>query len=97
MFAAGAEDTLWLTVRCTAKLRFNALASALHFNEVSLFADDKLVYLSEAAVTHNYLKTGLNFMINPNVGFSVDYTVGEDSPKFNREEIFAGAFTIKFN
>jgi hypothetical protein len=96
IFANGAQDTLWLTARCTAKLKLNAIARALNFDEVSLFADDKLIYLSEARASHNYLKAGLNLMITANVGFSLDYTVGEASPKFNREEVFAGAFTIRF-
>jgi hypothetical protein len=95
-FPRGAEDTLWLTARCTAKLRLNAIAQALNFDEVSLFADDKLIYLSETRTAHNYLKAGLNLMITTNVGFSLDYTVGESSPKFVREEIFAGAITVKF-
>jgi hypothetical protein len=92
----GSDDSLWLTARATAKLKLNFIARAMNMNEVSLYADDKLVYLGEARASHNYLKTGVNFMFNDSVGFSLDYSVGQDSPKFTNEKSFAGAFTIGF-
>lgn len=96
MMPANPDDTLWLSARVTAKVKLNFLAKAMKMNEVSLYADDKLIYLSEAAIARNYLKTGVNFMFNDYVGFSLDYSVGRDSPKFTREESFTGAFTIGF-
>jgi hypothetical protein len=93
---AGPDDTLWLSARVTAKLRLNFVANAMKMNEVSLYADDKLIYLGETGTSHNYLKTGVNFMFNDHVGFSLDYSVGQDSPKFTREESVTGAFTIGF-
>ncbi|MEY2479226.1 MAG: hypothetical protein QOI04_153 [Verrucomicrobiota bacterium] len=94
--ADGADDVLWFTGRATAKLKLNFLAQWLKCNEVSLFADENLIFLSEVATWHSYLKAGANFMFNEHVGFSLNYSTGEDTPKFADEEIFSGAFTVKF-
>jgi len=94
--ANGSNDTLWLTAHGLAKIRLNFISQALKLEEVSLYADDKITYLSDAGTAHNYLKTGLNIMFSKNFGISLDYSLGEDSPQFKKEESFNGAFTIQF-
>ncbi len=90
------RDPLWLVGRVTAKVRLNSLAKALNFNEISIFGDGKIVYLNESEKWRTYLKTGINFMLNDYAGFSIDYSVGKDSPKFQQEKLLEGAFTLKF-
>jgi hypothetical protein len=94
--ANGADDVFWLTGRAVAKLKLNFIAQWFKLNEVSLFVDEKVTYLSEVGTWHSYVKAGANFMFNDHVGFSLDYGAGEDTPKFETEEILSGAFTVKF-
>jgi hypothetical protein len=94
--AKGADDTLWLIAKVGAKLKMNAIARALNFTEVSLFAEDHYTYLAETGDPHNYLTAGLNLMMNEYFGFTFSYKVGEDSPKFKEEESYRGAFSVKF-
>ncbi|MEY2565435.1 MAG: hypothetical protein QOH88_3628 [Verrucomicrobiota bacterium] len=94
--AKGADDTLWLIAKVGAKLKLNAIARAFNFTEVSLFAEDHYTYLTEAGDSHNYLTAGLNLMMNEYFGFTFSYKVGEDSPKFKKEESYRGAFSVKF-
>jgi hypothetical protein len=94
--AEGADDTLWLVGKLVAKLQLDFIARALNFNEVSLFAEDHITHLSESDSSHNYFTGGLNLMMSDNFGFSLSYMVGEDSPKFIKEEVFKGAFGVKF-
>jgi hypothetical protein len=94
--AEGADDTLWLVGKLVAKLQLDFIARALNFSEVSLFAEDHITDLSESDTWHNYFIGGLNLMMSDNFGFSLSYTIGEDSPKFMKEEVFKGAFGVKF-
>ena len=66
------DDPVWGLGRCTATLRLNFLSEPLNMEEVSLFADDKIVYASEAGEWHNYFQTGVNFMFNKYAGFVLD-------------------------
>jgi len=86
----------WLMARGRADLRFTFLLKALHFSDFTAYIDNKYVYLCEADKSRNYLDTGLDLEFNDNVGFTLQYTIGEDSPKFVREQMFKGGLTVKF-
>jgi hypothetical protein len=90
------NSNLWLMARGRLDIRLNFLINALKFQDVVAYFDDKYVYLAENGQSHDYLTTGIDFEFNDNVGFTLDYTNGEDSPKFKREEILKGGLTVKF-
>ena len=89
---------LRLTPRTRADLFLNFLKKPLGMKEVSLYVDNSLYYLplEEKNNTHEYFVTGINFMINDNVGLSFEYRNGEDSPNFVRANTVGGSFSITF-
>jgi hypothetical protein len=71
--------------------------TGLGFYDISLYADDTMRYVTNATEDfHNYLDSGLQFMFNKNFGLTLSYKIGEDSPKFLKEETFNIAFTAQF-
>jgi hypothetical protein len=90
------DSNLWMMAKGKIELSFNKLQNALKLKGIILSTEDRLVYLTEQGITHNYLKTDLNVDFTDSIGFVLDYTVGEDSPKFQREDILTGALTVKF-
>jgi hypothetical protein len=93
---ANARANVWLFGRLTAQVEFPKLETALGFHAVYLYADDTLRCLPETDQIYNYLKAGLNFELNENVGLGLEYTFGFDSPRFLREEKLDAALTLKF-
>lgn len=91
-----ADDPLWLLVRGRADLRLNFLSNLLKLGGVIAYVDNKFVYVTEAGEPNNYLNTGIDLELNDNIGLTLQYTTGEDSPKFVREEVFKGGLTVKF-
>jgi len=96
--AAGERDSaLWLMPKCKVELALNFIKDILGLKEVVLLsAEDRLVYLTGQDEAHNYLKTDLSFQLTKSVGFAFEYSVGEDSPKFQREDLLTGSLTVKF-
>lgn len=90
------DSSLWLMAKGKFEVSFNGIQNVLKLKGVILSAEDRLVYLTEQSTTHDYLKAELNLQFTDNIGFALDYTVGEDSPKFQREDVLTGAITVKF-
>ena len=93
---ADANVSLWLFARFTGKLTFHKLATALGFDNLYLYADDNLRYLSETSHLFNYLKAGINLGFTKDVGFGLEYSYGNDAPKFLKEQMLNASLTLKF-
>jgi hypothetical protein len=94
--AKQASSPLWLMARGRADLRLNFLSKMCKVTDVVVYLDDKFVRVTEADKSHNYLDTGVDFELTDNVGLTLQYTVGEDSPKFLHQKVFNGGLTVKF-
>ncbi|MCX6563431.1 MAG: hypothetical protein NTU60_07480 [Candidatus Aminicenantes bacterium] len=89
---------LRLITRIQANLFLNFLKKPLGMQDVSIYADNVFFYLpiENQKTTHNYLVTGINFMISKNVGLNFEYKNGEDSPNFVRTHTVGGSLSITF-
>jgi hypothetical protein len=95
--AAGERDSaVWLMPKCKVELALNFIRAGLGVKDVVLSAEDRLVYLTGPDEAHNYLKTDLSLQLTDSMGFAFEYSVGEDSPKFQREDLLTGSLTVKF-
>jgi hypothetical protein len=94
--AVDQQSNLWLMARGRADLRFAFLVRTLNFSDFVAYVDDRIVYLTESGVGHNYLDTGIDLEFSDNIGFTLQYTIGADSPQFVREQMLKGGLTIKF-
>jgi hypothetical protein len=90
------DSNVWLMARGKVELALNFLRNALHVKDVVLSAEDRLVYLSEVSTSHNYLKANLSLLLTKSIGFSLDYSIGKDSPAFQSERILTGGLSVKF-
>src|SRR6266481_5649347 len=66
------------------------------FDNLYLYADDNLRYLSETSHLFNYLKAGINLGFTKDVGFGLEYSYGNDAPKFLKEQMLNASLTLKF-
>lgn len=90
-----AKSALWFMARGRADLRLNFLHKLLKLSDAVAYVDDKTVWASQTGEFHNYLNTGIDFEFTDNVGLTLVYTIGEDSPKFVREQLFKGGLTVR--
>ncbi|MEY2501451.1 MAG: hypothetical protein QOI07_1785 [Verrucomicrobiota bacterium] len=90
------DSNVWLMARGKVELALNFLRNALHVKDVVLSAEDRIVYLSETSTSHNYLKANLSLLLTKSIGFSLDYSIGKDSPAFQSERILTGGLSVKF-
>ena len=94
---AGEQDSaVWLMTKGKFEVRLNFMKKILGWKEFVLSAEDRLVYLTRQDTTHNYLKADLSILLSDSLGFAFEYSVGEDSPKFQREDLVTGSLTVKF-
>jgi hypothetical protein len=93
---ADANSAVWLFGRLTGRLSFPKFAKMLGFDNVYLYADDYLRYLPETSHLFNYLKAGFNCGFTKDVGIGLEYSYGNDSPKFLDEQMLDISLTLKF-
>ena len=96
LHASSQESNLWLMAKGKVDISLNGLQRALKLQGVILSAEDRAVYLTETGKTHNYFVGSLNVDFTDTFGFALDYTEGEDSPAFTREDVMTGSLTVKF-
>ena len=96
LHAFSQQSSLWLMAKGKVDISLNGLQHALKLQGVILSAEDRVVYLAETDTTHNYFVGSLNVDFTDSLGFALDYTVGEDSPAFTREDVMTGNLTVKF-
>ena len=94
--AKEADAPVWVMARGRADLRLNFLSRLCKVSDIVAYVDDKFVRITDVNESHNYFNTGIDFELNDNMGLTLQYTVGEDSPKFLHERMFKGGLTVKF-
>jgi hypothetical protein len=84
--------------RVYGELWLNFISEAIALDNVKAFVDYEFAYLplENTQNTHEYLQTGIAFGFTKHVGFSLTYTVGEQSPDFTHDQSLAGSVTIGF-
>jgi hypothetical protein len=90
------DSVLWLMAKGRIDCDLNFLRKLAQFKDVTIYLEDRYVYTESDQLSHNYLTSGIDFEFNDHVGFTIDYTNGEDSPKFKQEELVKGGLTVKF-
>jgi hypothetical protein len=92
------DTILRLIPRIRADLFLNFMKKPLGIEDVSIYIDNTLFYLpiEKQNTTHNYFVSGINFMINKNIGLNFEYKNGEDSPNFVRTNTVGGSLSINF-
>jgi hypothetical protein len=93
---ADANSTVWLFGRLTGRLSFPTFAKELAFDSLYLYVDDNLRYLAETSRLFNYLKAGFNCNFTKDLGLGLEYSYGNDSPKFLEEHMVNVSLTLKF-
>jgi hypothetical protein len=84
--------------RVHTEVWLNFIKNAMKMDSVTAFADYQFAYLplEPSRRTHGYFQTGMNFGFTSNVGFSLTYTIGEQSPEFKHEHLLTGSLTVGF-
>jgi hypothetical protein len=84
--------------RVHTEVWLNFIKNATKMDSVTAFADYQFAYLplEPRRRTHGYFQTGMNFGFTSNVGFSLTYTIGEQSPEFKHEHLLTGSLTVGF-
>jgi hypothetical protein len=90
------ESVLWLMAKGRIDVRLGFLTKLAQFKDVTLYLEDKYVYTEADQLSHNYLTSGMDFEFSDQIGFTINYTNGKDSPKFKQEEVIKGGLTVKF-
>jgi hypothetical protein len=90
------DSTFWLSGKLKVELRLNFLSTALDVESVELFAEGKALYSVDEGEWHSYLETGLDMMFSKNVGWTVLYKVGENTPDFVDANLLTTGITVKF-
>jgi hypothetical protein len=97
--ASDVEDPV---VRINAKLvghlRFRPEHPILGVSFVDLFTQNRFAYLPNVGGgrTHDLAVVGVELRFNEFAGLQVAYTVGEDSPEFNKTETVKLGFSVHF-
>ena len=92
------ETILRLKVRGRARLLLNLVTQALRLHETSIFIDNTFYYLPVEGRNnaHNFLVSGITFLITENISIGLTYKVGEEAPNFEQIETFGGTIGIRF-
>jgi hypothetical protein len=77
-------------------LNFVTRALRLHSTLASVDYEYAFLPLEDANRSHQYLNTSLVLGLTKSVGFSLTYSVGEQSPEFKHERKLVGALSVGF-